>query len=176
VGAEHIPWFVNGYGTGERAGEDMMGELERIEDQLRRGLEGGAWHGPAVLELLAGVTAAQAHARPIPGARGIWELVLHVGGAYRLVLRRLRGDATPLAPDEDWPPVPVPSEANWTAAVEGLRSVNAEVRRAVIGFDPGQLDAPLVADPPYSAYTQFVGLIPLPTLIRAGGREKLSPP
>ena len=47
----------------------MMGELERIEEQLRRGLEGGAWHGPAVLELLAGVTAAQAHARPIPGAR-----------------------------------------------------------------------------------------------------------
>ena len=68
-----------------------MGELERIEDQLRRGLEGGAWHGRAVLELLAGITAAQAHARPIPGAHGIWELVLHLGGAYRLVLRRLRG-------------------------------------------------------------------------------------
>jgi hypothetical protein len=33
----------------------MMGELERIVDQLRRGLKGGAWHGPAVLELLAGV-------------------------------------------------------------------------------------------------------------------------
>jgi len=32
---------------GERAGEGMMGELERIEDQLRRGLEGGACHGPA---------------------------------------------------------------------------------------------------------------------------------
>ena len=61
------PWL----GTGERAGEGMMGELERIGDQVRRGLEGGAWHGPAVLELLAGVTAAQAHARPIPGARGI---------------------------------------------------------------------------------------------------------
>jgi hypothetical protein len=48
----------------------MMGELERIEDQRRRGLEGRAWHGPAVLELLAGVTVAQAHARPIPGPRG----------------------------------------------------------------------------------------------------------
>jgi hypothetical protein len=136
----------------------MMGERERIEDQLRRGLEGGAWHGPAVLELLAGVIAAQAHARPIPGARGIWELVLHLGVAYRLVLRRLRGDATQLAPEEDWPPVPEPSEANWAAAVEGLRSLNAEIRRAVIGFDPGQPGAPLVADPPYSAYTQFVGL------------------
>jgi len=136
----------------------MMGEPERIEDQLRRGLEGGGWHGAAVLELLAGVTAAQTHARPIPGARGIWELVLHLGGAYRLVLRRLRGGSTQLAPDEDWPPVPEPSEANWTAAVEGLRSLNAEARQAVICFDPDRLDAPLVADPPYSAYTQFVGL------------------
>src|SRR5262249_44372975 len=136
----------------------MMGELERIEEQLRRGWEGGAWHGPAVLELLAGVTAAQAHARPIPGARGVWELVLHLGGASRLVLRRLRGEATQLAPDADWPPVPEPSEATWTAAVEGLRSLNAEVRRAVLGFDPGRLDAPLVADPPYPADTQFVGL------------------
>ena len=35
-----------------------MSERERIEDQLRRGLEGGAWHGLAVLERLAGVTAA----------------------------------------------------------------------------------------------------------------------
>src|SRR5262249_47343799 len=87
------------------------------------------------LELLAGVTAAQAHARPIPGARGIWELVLHLGGAYRLVLRRLRGDATQLAPDEDWPPVPESSEANWAAAVAALRSLNAEVRRAG-GGDP----------------------------------------
>ena len=54
--------------------------------------------------------------------------------------------------------MPEPSEANWAAAVEGLRSLNAQARQAVIGFDPGQLDAPLVADPPYSAYTQFVGL------------------
>src|SRR5262249_31214448 len=126
----------------------MMGELERIADQLRRGLEGGAWHGPAVLELLAGVTAAQAHARPLPGARGIWELVLHLGGAYRLVLRRLRGDATQLAPDEDWPPVPEPSEANWTAAVAGLRSLNAEVRRAGVGFVPRPPHAPPLAGPP----------------------------
>src|SRR5262245_20218730 len=136
----------------------MMGELERIEDQLRRGIEGGAWHGPAVLELLAGVTAAQAYARPIPGAPGIWELVLHLGGAYRLVLRRLRGDATQLAPDEDWPPVPESSEANWRAPVDWLRSLNAEARQAVIGFDLGRLDATLVVNPPYSAYTQFVGL------------------
>lgn len=135
-----------------------MGELERIDDQLRRAMEGEAWHGPAVLELLAGVTPDQARARPIPGVRGIWELVLHLTGTYRLVLRRLDGDPTPLAPAEDWPPVPEPTAENWRAAVAELRALNDRVRRRVAGFDPARLDRPLVADPPYPAYTQFVGL------------------
>lgn len=133
-------------------------ELRRIADQLRRAFEGEAWHGPAVLEVLAGVTPAQAHARPIPGAHTIWELTLHYSGAYRLVLRRLKGDATPLASEEDWPPVPEPTAENWRAAVEGLRALNEDARRAVAGFDPNRLDQPLVADVPYTAYTQFIGL------------------
>ena len=135
-----------------------MGELERIEDQLRRALEGEAWHGPAVLELLAGVTPIQAQARPILGAHTIWELVLHLSGTYRLVLRRLRGDAVPLAPEEDWPPMPGPTADNWRAAIDGLRAVNEETRRAVAGFDIQRLDESLVANPPYSAYMQFIGL------------------
>ena len=135
-----------------------MNELERIADQLRRGLEGEAWHGPAVLEVLAGVTAEQAAARPIPGAHTIWELVLHLPGAYRLVLRRLRGDPTQLSPEEDWPPVPEPTEANWRAAVLDLRALNAETRRVILAFDPARLTDPLVPDPPYPAYTQFVGI------------------
>jgi uncharacterized damage-inducible protein DinB len=136
----------------------MMSDTARIEDQLRRALEGVAWHGPAVLELLAGVTPEQAQARPIPGAHTIWELVLHLGGAYRLVLRRLQGDAAPLAPEEDWPPVPEPTAENWRAAVQDLRALNEQTRLAVAGFDPGRLDHPLVAEPPYTAYTQFIGL------------------
>jgi len=50
----------------------MSSELRRIEDQLQRSLEGNAWHGPAVLETLQGVTAEQAHAHPIAGAHSIW--------------------------------------------------------------------------------------------------------
>ena len=135
-----------------------MNELERIEDQMRRALEGGAWHGPAVLELLAGVTVAQAYEHPIAGAHSIWELVLHLAAAYRLVLRRTDGDARQLTPDEDWPRVPEPTEANWRAAVDALRRLNADARRAVAAFDAARLDQPLVADPPYSAYVQFIGL------------------
>ena len=135
-----------------------MRELERIEDQMRRALEGGAWHGPAVLEALVGVTVVHAYERPIPGAHTIWELVLHLCGAYWLVLRRLRGDATPLAPDEDWPPVPEPTEANWRTTVDTLRQLNAETRAAVAAFEPARLDEPLVPTVPYTAYVQFIGL------------------
>lgn len=34
-----------------------MTEIERIRDQFRRGFHGEAWHGPALLEALDGVSA-----------------------------------------------------------------------------------------------------------------------
>jgi hypothetical protein len=135
-----------------------MDELARIEDQLCRAMDGEAWHGPAVIEVLEGVTPEQAIARPISGVRSIWQLVLHLGGAYRLVLRRLGGDARQLSPDEDWPLPPAPTSENWLAAVEELRSLNDLVRREVQRFAPERLNQPLIADPPYTAYTQFIGL------------------
>lgn len=77
----------------------MSNELERLETQLRLSFEGGAWHGPSVLEALEDVTPEAAYAHPVAGAHSIWELVLHLGGTYRLVLRRLQGsDAQPLQP------------------------------------------------------------------------------
>ena len=68
----------------------MGHEIERIETQLRLSFEGPAWHGPSVLEALEGVSAEDAAEHPIEGAHSIWELVLHLIGTYRLVLRRLR--------------------------------------------------------------------------------------
>lgn len=136
----------------------MSSELRRIEDQLKRALEGDAWHGPAVLETLQGVTAAQAHAHPITGAHSIWEVVLHLSATYGIVLRRIRGDGRPIRAEEDWPLVPPAMDANWQEAVGALRRVNAELRDAVRAFPAARLDQPLVPDPPYTAYTQFIGI------------------
>jgi uncharacterized damage-inducible protein DinB len=129
-------------------------ELRRLEDQLRRACEGEAWHGPSLLEALDGVTPEQAAARPIPGAHTILELVLHLAGTYRLVLRRLNGDGRQLAPAEDWPPA---SADHWPAAVRELKRLHDELMRAVAGFPEGRLDRPLVLEAPYTAYTQFIG-------------------
>jgi uncharacterized damage-inducible protein DinB len=136
----------------------MRREVERIETQLRLSFEGAAWHGPSVLEALEGVTAEAADAHPIAGAHSIWELVLHICAGYRLVLRRLAGDDRQLTSEEDWPAVGVPTAAAWLAALRDLRELNGELRRAVLKFDPERLDEPLVAQPPYTAYTQFIGM------------------
>ena len=53
-----------------------MTEIERILDQLKRAYEGNAWHGPSVSEALAGVNAAQAHARPLANAHSIGNLCI----------------------------------------------------------------------------------------------------
>lgn len=136
----------------------MRREIERIEMQLRLSFEGGAWHGPSVLEALDGVTAEAAYEHPIAGAHSIWELVLHICAGYRLVLRRLEGVGRQLTPEEDWPAVDAPTPAAWQQAMRALRELNAELRRAVLAFDAERLDEPLVPEPPYTAYTQFIGM------------------
>lgn len=136
----------------------MKTELQRLEEQLERALEGEAWHGPSVLEVLEGVSAYQAAAHPVAGAHSIWELVLHLSTDYGLVLRRLGGDGRQLTDSEGWPEVPEPSEVNWSESVRKLKLLNAELRRAIGSFPPERLDEPLVPDVPYTAYTQFIGV------------------
>ena len=83
----------------------MSDELARLEEHVRLALEGGAWHGPAVLEAVANVSVEAAAAHPIPGAHSIWEIVLHLAATYRLVLRRIPGQSGNLSAEQDWPAV-----------------------------------------------------------------------
>lgn len=130
----------------------------RLTDQLRRILEGEAWHGPAVLELLADVTPAQAASRPIPGVHSIWELVLHLTSDYFLVLRRMAGDGRGLLPDEGWPLCPAPTRENWQETIAELKRLSQQLRDAVRDFPAERLDELLVPESPWTAYVQFLGV------------------
>ena len=129
-----------------------------LDDQLRRSFDGDAWHGPAVREALDGIDANRAAAHPVAGAHSVWELVLHLGATYRVVLRRLAGESAQLTPDEDWERVPEPTEANWRATIDRLAALNRELREAVRIFPVERLDQPLVPNPTYTAITQFIGI------------------
>ena len=118
-----------------------MRETERIADQLRRAHEGGAWHGPSMKEILAGVTAEQAAARPFEGAHSIHELVLHAAAWERAVLRRLSGDPAQIYDTpEDWPAAAETSEAAWAEALRELEETNRALREAVLALDDDGLD------------------------------------
>ena len=124
-----------------------MREVERIADQLKRAHEGGAWHGPSVGELLAGVTAEQAASRPVEGAHSIWELVEHIEAWERAILRRLGGDPAQIYnTEEDWPPTRDASEDAWQQTRKKLADTEAALREAALRLDDAQLDEPIIAE------------------------------
>ena len=136
----------------------MTDELVRIEDQIRRSVQGESWHGPALLEVLEGLGCEEASSRPIANAHNVWEILLHLTATYLLVLRRLDGDSRPLTPDEDWPEIPDTTDQDWSAAVDAFRVLDEHVRTRILSFAADGLDEPLVAEPPFPAYVQFIGL------------------
>ena len=117
-----------------------MSEVARIEDQLRRAFEGGAWHGPAVSELLTDVSAAQAAARPAGGGHSIWEIVNHVAAWHDEGRRRVSGEAAAeLRGAEDWPPVLEGGAEDWSRAREVLDRSTQGLLEALKGLDGSAL-------------------------------------
>jgi len=136
-----------------------MSEAERIADQLRRAYEGGAWHGPAVREVLAGVTAAQAARRPLSDAHTIWEIVLHIATWESVVRRRLEGEEIgELSPEQDWRPVRETSDAAWKNALADLEKNNRQLRDVIARVPESRLSE-TVPVKGYSVYTMLHGVI-----------------
>jgi len=139
-----------------------MLESEMIADELDRMSHGGAWHGPATDEALAGISAAAAGARPIPGAHSIWEIVLHMTAWANEVGRRLEQDARLLTGEADWPVVAGKTESDWRLARSGLSDAHRRLRVAIREFPPSRLQEQVKGTdnngPPDSFYVMLHGL------------------
>src|SRR5262252_6725114 len=123
---------------------NKMTEIDRILDQLKRAFEGHAWHGPSVREVLAGVTAEQAHARPLPNGHNIWELMRHIGVWEDVGRRRLEGDRAQIeiSSPEDWPPPEDTSETAWTEALAALERGHDALVKTVKRVPESRLNEP----------------------------------
>ena len=94
----------------------------RLANHIKRTVTGPMWHGPALSDVLDGVTAETASAHPLAGGHSIWELVLHVTMWADVARARLRDERiSDPPPAEDWPPVGDTTAAAWTSAVERMR-------------------------------------------------------
>lgn len=136
-----------------------MTEVERIVDQLKRAYEGKAWHGPAVREVLAGVTAEQAAQRPLANAHNIWELAVHIGVWEAFVRRRLEGELiTDVPPEQDWPPMTDISEAAWKKTLAQLEEGHMQLRKVIAALPESRLSE-TVQGMGYSVYYMLHGVV-----------------
>jgi uncharacterized damage-inducible protein DinB len=114
-------------------------EASRIADQLHRAFHGSAWHGPALLELLADVDAATAAAKPLAHVHSIWELVLHVAVWDDAALRRLDGKKWQPTGLANFPPVSAPVEAAWRIAKAEARRTHDTLVKTVAALPDSRL-------------------------------------
>ncbi|PYV97955.1 MAG: hypothetical protein DMG86_17420 [Acidobacteria bacterium] len=141
--------------------EPFMSETARLADQIRRAFEGDAWHGDSIKELLTGVTAETAAAKPIKDAHSIWELALHIAAWDDAVLRRIGGAAVELTRQQDFPPVKDTSPAAWRRALSYLDQTHSQLIKAVAAFPDSRLNdqAPGKTEDYYDFYYMFSGIV-----------------
>ena len=116
-----------------------MSESARLADQIRRAFEGEAWHGDSLLEILSGVNAQTAFARPIAGAHSIWELVLHIRTWDEVTIRRANGKAAKPTDAENFPEVTDAGERAWQEALALLKETHAQLVQTVGAFPDRRL-------------------------------------
>lgn len=133
-------------------------EVGRIQDQLRRAMEGDAWHGPAVLELLNEIPVDLAPAKPLDQAHSIWEIALHIAAWQQVIVERLAGRARTLSQEEDFPAIADFSEGAWRETVQRVEDSFDRLDQAIGRLSDADLDRP-VPGKKYNIYFMLHGVI-----------------
>jgi uncharacterized damage-inducible protein DinB len=132
-----------------------MRPTEQLLDQLNRAYGGEAWHGPALRNLLDGVTESQAKARPIRNGHSILELVVHVGTWIDVVAKRVGGQVVDSNSVPDWADV---TKTTWEGAVEELERAESRLSDAVARLSSEDLDKPVPGEK-RSIYSEIMGAL-----------------
>ena len=123
----------------------MNAECKRIAEQLDSTVEGEAWYGDSLRQILSGLSAAQAGARPIANAHCIWELVVHVEAWVKFALGAIDGVPIPPWPampkELDWPAVIASGDPAWQQALQSFFASHARLAAAIRSFSDERLAA-----------------------------------
>ena len=138
-----------------------MSESARLADQIRRAFDGEAWHGDSLMEILAGVNAKTAAAKPVPNAHSIWELLLHIAAWDGAAIRRALGHAVQLSDAETFPPIEDTSDAAWRSDIETVKQKHDELVETVASFPESRLhvQVPGKKEAYYNFYYLFSGIV-----------------
>ncbi|HZD94881.1 MAG TPA: DinB family protein [Candidatus Sulfotelmatobacter sp.] len=136
----------------------MNTECNCIAYELASTINGEAWYGDSLREILDGVTAAQARAHPIPNVHSIWEMVVHVDSWVRLSYGAVQGTPIPPWPampkEIDWPPVTANDEQAWRAGVGSFFDNHLKLVETIKDFGDERLES-TVPGRTYNFYRLF---------------------
>jgi uncharacterized damage-inducible protein DinB len=135
-----------------------MSEVANITDQLQRVHESDAWHGPALLELLADLKSPVANAKPLPAAHSIHELLLHIAAWNEVFLSRLEGQRSDEPVDGDFPPPDLADSEAWEKAIVTMNSSHDRLVRKISTLSDSALDQ-IVVGKDYSVRFLLYGII-----------------
>ena len=114
---------------------------ESLARRILETIEGDAWHGPSLRELLADVTPDEAVAHPIPGTHSIIEIVSHVTSWIEEVTARALGKSPSPPASGDWPQQSGGhDQALWPAALVRLREAQSLCEEALAAFPVTRLE------------------------------------
>lgn len=116
-----------------------MNESKRLANEVRKALNGEAWHGPSWKEILDGVGREAATHRPIPEAHTLAEVVLHAATWHDVVRRRIEGETPEVTDTENWPVAAFRDEAAWSAAVARLFETGKDLAATIERFPAEKL-------------------------------------
>ena len=136
----------------------MNTECNRIAHQLASTINGEAWYGDSLRQILADVNVKQAQAHPIANAHSIWELLYHLEAWVKFAIGAI--DGTPIPPwpampiELDWPPVTGTSDRTWKQAVDSFFLQHSKLIEKIEAFTDVGLEA-TVPGRPYNFYRLF---------------------
>lgn len=131
----------------------MKSEVQKIIDILKHTFEKGAWHGPAVKEALADVSAESMHNR-IGNGNSIVELVAHMTTWRKFVAEKLNGnDSYDVTEEMNFPVV-----NDWVTALAALDQSQADLIEA-LEKTPDEKLQEVVPGRKYKFFTMVHGII-----------------
>lgn len=140
---------------------DIDKEARRLFSLFKSIEVGEPWHGPALKDILQGISAEQAASRPIPNGHNIWELVLHMMSWRDYAWRKLNGEDDYHLDEEsrnNWPPVTDTSEESWNRLISLFDQMSQLLYNSLREITDSKLKT-IVPGKDYSFYFLLNGLI-----------------
>jgi uncharacterized damage-inducible protein DinB len=133
----------------------MDPEIQNIVSLLERTFEKNAWHGPAVKEVLAGLSAEEAFHR-LPNTHSIIELVAHMTAWRRYLINSLSGDFSYKVTDD----LNFPNANDWNMTLEELIDSQQQLIAALKALPSEKLSIQVPwTEQSFTYYTIIHGLI-----------------